>query len=117
MQLLLRDLHLPMRHAFTIAHGTTTVQHNLLVELRDGGFSGYGEAAPGQAYAEFTVDSIRTALEAARPQIESWAFREPTALWDALLPVLGASRFALCGLDEAAHDLWGKQQGQPVWRL
>ena len=29
MQLILRDLHLPMRHAFTIAHGTTTLQHNL----------------------------------------------------------------------------------------
>ena len=117
MQLLLRDLHLPMRHAFTIAHGTTTVQHSLLVELRHDGVSGYGEAAPGQAYAQFTVDSIRAALEGARPQIEAWTFREPVALWDALLPTLDSNRFALCGLDEAAHDLWGKQQGQPVWRL
>ena len=25
--------------------------------------------------------------------------------------------FALCALDEAAHDLWGKQLGAPVWKL
>jgi L-Ala-D/L-Glu epimerase / N-acetyl-D-glutamate racemase len=117
MQLLLRDVRLPLRHAFTIAHGTTTVQHNLLVELRLEGSSGYGEAAPSQAYPEFTVESIRAALEAAGPHIESWPFREPAALWDALLPALGWNRFALCALDEAAHDLWGKLQGRPVWQL
>ena len=33
---------------------------------------------------------------------------------DRLLPVLGQNRFALCALDEAAHDLWGKKLGQPV---
>ena len=34
-----------------------------------------------------------------------------------MLPVLGDQRFALCALDEAAHDLWGKKLGQPVYRL
>ena len=62
MELHLRDLHLPMRHAFTIAHGTTTVQHNLLVELREDGVSGYGEGASSHAYAEFTAGSMRAAL-------------------------------------------------------
>ena len=57
MELHLRDLYLPMRHAFTIALGTTTVQHNLLVELHENGVSGYGEGASSHAYAEFTADS------------------------------------------------------------
>ena len=35
----------------------------------------------------------------------------------ACLPVLGHNRFALCALDEAAHDLWGKLRGAPVWKL
>jgi L-Ala-D/L-Glu epimerase len=117
MELRLRNLRLPLRHPFTIAHGTTTVQHTLLVELRQNGCSGHGEAAPGQAYAAFDVDSMRTALEAARPRIEAWTLDDPTRLWDELLPVLGYNRFALCGLDEAAHDLWGKLRGHPVWRL
>lgn len=117
MELHLRDLHLPMRHAFTIAHGTTTTQHNLLVELRQGGMTGYGEGASSHAYAEFTTEGMRLALEAARPQIERESLGDPAELWDRLLPVLGHNRFALCALDEAAHDLWGKLRGSPVWRL
>ena len=116
MELHLRDLHLPMRHAFTIAHGTTTVQHNLLVELREDGVSGYGEGASSHAYA-FTAESMRAALEAARPQIERERPDDPALLWERMLPALGHNRFALCALDEAAHDLWGKLRGAPVWKL
>lgn len=117
MELILRDIHLPMRHPFTIALGTTTVQHNLLVELRQDGVSGYGEGASTHAYEEFTAPSMRAALEAARPQIERVQLDDPTQLWDQLLPVLGHNRFALCAFDEAAHDLWGKLRGAPVWKL
>ena len=80
MQLRLQDLHLPMRHPFTIAHGTTTVQHNLLVELQQEGLSGYGEGASVQAYPEFTADSMRAALETARPQIERETLDDPAAI-------------------------------------
>lgn len=117
MKLTLRDLHLPMRHPFTIAHGTTTVQHNLLVELSDAGQTGYGEGASSHAYAEFTADAMRAALEQARPIIEGTSFNTPEELWERVFPVLGHNRFALCALDEAAHDLWGKRLGQPVWKL
>lgn len=117
MQLRLRDIHLPMRHAFTIALGTTTVQHNLLVELEQDGVIGYGEGASSHAYEAFTAESMRAALEAARPQIESGQLEDPVKLWDKLAPVLGHNRFALCALDEAAHDLWGKLRGAPVWKL
>lgn len=117
MELYLRDLHLPMRHAFTIALGTTTVQHNLLVELRENGVSGYGEGASSHAYGAFTAESMRAALEAARPQIESEQLDNPAKFWDRLLPALGHNRFALCALDEAAHDLWGKLRGAPTWKL
>lgn len=117
MQLRLREIHLPMRHPFTISFGTTTVQHNLLVELEEDGIIGYGEAAPGLAYTEFTVASMIAALEAARPMIESSTLDTPPELWEKMLPVLGHNRFALCALDLAAHDLWGKREGSPVWKL
>lgn len=106
-----------MRHAFTITHGTTTVQRNLIVELRQDGVSGYGEGAPSKAYPQYTVDSMREALEAARGQIESAEWEDPAELWSQMLPILGGNRFALCALDEAAHDLWGKLRGAPVWKL
>lgn len=117
MKLVLRDVHLPMRHPFTIAHGTTTVQHNLLVELSDGGHTGYGEGASSHAYAEYTAGGMRTALEKISPFIESATFEKPEQLWDLVVPILGHNRFALCALDEAVHDLWGKRLGQPVWKL
>jgi L-alanine-DL-glutamate epimerase-like enolase superfamily enzyme len=117
MKLTLRDLHLPMRHPFTIAHGTTTMQHNLLVELSDDGHVGYGEGASSHAYAAFTADGMRAILEKAAPLIEAANFALPEELWERVFPVLGQNRFALCALDEAAHDLWGKRLGQPVWKL
>jgi L-Ala-D/L-Glu epimerase len=117
MHLRLHEIALPLRHAFTIALGTTTVQRNLLLELEEDGVTGYGEAAPGVAYGEFTVASMRQALEAARPQIEAATLTTPPELWDRLLPDLGHNRFALCALDIAAHDLWGKRLHQPVWKL
>jgi L-Ala-D/L-Glu epimerase len=117
MKLRLRKIALPLAHPFTIAHGTTTVQENLLVELSDGGLSGFGEGASSHAYKAFTADSMLADLEAARARIEEETLDDPAALWDRLLPHLGHNRFALCALDQAAHDLWGKQRGQPVWRL
>lgn len=117
MNLILRDLALSLRHPFTISQGTTTVQENLLVALREGNLCGYGEGASSHAYHAFTAASMRADLEAARARIEAEQLEDPAALWDRLLPVLGHNRFALCALDEAAHDLWGKQRGQPVWKL
>lgn len=117
MQLTLREIDLPLRHAFTISVGSITVQRNLLVELRDGAFTGYGEGASGSAYQAFTAPVMHADLEAARSVIEAEHLDDPAALWDRLLPVLGHNRFALCALDEAAHDLWGKRLGQPVWKL
>jgi L-Ala-D/L-Glu epimerase len=116
MQLRLQEIALPMRHTFTIAHGSTSVQHNLLVELRDGNLAGYGEGAPSTFYSA-TVATMRQALEAVRSQIEAQTYDPPEALWQRMLPLLGHDRFALCALDEAAHDLWGKRLGQPVYRL
>lgn len=117
MKLHLTDLHLPMRHAFTITHGTTTVQHNLLVSLSDGRHTGYGEGASSFAYPAFNVAAMRADLEKARALIESTPLETPDAFWDLMFPALGHNRFALCALDEAAHDLWGKRLGQPVWKL
>lgn len=117
MKLILRDIHLPLAHPFTIALGTTTVQHNLLVELRHDGESGYGEGASSHAWHLYTAESMRASLEEARPVIESGAFSTPEELWNRVHPVLGANPFALCALDQAAHDLWGKLLGAPVWKL
>lgn len=115
MELSLRDLHLPLRHPFTIALGTTVVQRNLLVELRQDGVSGYGESTSSQTY-EVSLEAMRDDIENCRTLIEKERLDEPAELWERLVPHLGHNRFALCALDEAAHDLWGKLRGAPVWK-
>lgn len=116
MKMILREVALPMRRIFRIAHGETVVQRNLLVELQDGAFSGYGEGASLDYYG-ITAASMRDTLESVRDEVESAAWSRPDELWDEMLPLLDHNRFALCALDEAAYDLWGKKLGQPVYKL
>jgi L-Ala-D/L-Glu epimerase len=117
MKLDIHDIRLPLRHPFTIALGTKTMQHNIVVALSDGTHTGYGEGASGLAWAEFSPEGMRAALEHARGAIEAADFATPEELWQRMEPVLGANPFALCALDEAAHDLWGRRLGRPVWKL
>jgi L-alanine-DL-glutamate epimerase-like enolase superfamily enzyme len=116
MQLKLRTIDLPMRHVFRTSHGATTVQQNVLVELREGELAGYGEAAP-MSYYHVSPASVTADLEAARGEIEAWTLTDPAELWQRALPLLGANRCAMAALDAAAHDLWGKKLGRPTWQI
>ena len=116
MRLGIRDLHLPLRHPFPTSHGTLHAKHNRLVELEEGGLTGYGEAAPSLAYPQYGVEAIGAALREIAPELAGRGLDAPAQLWDALAPKLRHQPFALCAIDIAAHDLWGKMRGQPVWR-
>jgi len=116
MKLRWRRFDLPTRHTFTIARGSMDVSRTLVVELEHAGQHGYGEAGESGYYAA-TLDGMIAALEQQRAAIEAWDGDDPAALWQQLDPALGHQRFAQCALDMAAHDLWGKLRGQPVWKL
>ena len=116
MQLHLHAFDLPLKHTFTISRGSIDVQQTLVVELSEGGHSGYGEATTNDYYG-FTLENMIAALEAIRPQIEAGQIDPPDAFWDQLQPALHANPFAHCALDQAAYDLWGKRRGQPVYQL
>ena len=116
MKMQLYDVAFPFRHVFTIAHGSIDLQENLIVELIDGDFRGYGEGATLNYYG-ITPAAMRRDLEAVRSDIENAQWSRPEELWDAMLPKLGHNRFAMCALDQAAHDLWGKRHGKPVYEL
>jgi L-Ala-D/L-Glu epimerase len=86
------------------------------VELEQNGIQGYGEAAPSLAYPQYGVEAIGAAFREIAPALADLALSEPSQLWDALAPKLRHQPFALCAIDMAAHDLWGKMLGEPVWR-
>jgi L-alanine-DL-glutamate epimerase-like enolase superfamily enzyme len=117
MILQLHDLLLPLRHPFTTANGTLTTQHNLLVSLSDGQYTGYGESPTSRSWPQLATESARAALEKCRPVIESLNFEEPAEFWAQMQPHLGHHPFALCALDQAAHDLWGRRHQRPIWQL
>jgi L-alanine-DL-glutamate epimerase-like enolase superfamily enzyme len=116
MELRVHRFELPLRHVFTISRGSITVQTTLIVELAEGNHRGYGEATTNDYYG-FTFESMAAALERVRPAIEAGTLSDPTRLWQECQPLLADNPFALCALDQAAHDLWGKKLGQPVYRL
>ena len=125
MNLTLHRFDLPTRHPFTISRGTTTVQSTLVVELEQDGVCGYGEA-PECAYYGATIDFVANLLEDARPRIEAATLDDPAEFWQQMDPLLRGdtpsgsptpASFAQCALDVAAHDLWGKLHGSPVWKL
>lgn len=116
MKMLLHRYDLPLRHVFTIARGSTEVNQALIVELQQDGHRGYGETEHNPYYGA-TIENITEALQRVRPRLEAVSLEDPAALWQELHPQFAGNTFAQCALDLAAHDLWGKLRGQPVWKL
>lgn len=116
LKLLTHEFELPLRHTFTISRESTDVQPTLIVELTDGVHHGYGEATTNSYYG-MTLEKMRAGLERVRSTVESVEQLDPPTLWEQVSSALGDCPFALCALDQAAYDLWGKQQGKPVYEL
>jgi len=116
MQLTIHEFDLPLAHTFTISRESITVQKTLIVELEEDGYRGYGEATTNNYYG-FTFENMAAALERVRADLERTTLEDPVILWQQLHPKLKDNPFAQCALDQAAHDLWGKKLGQPVYRL
>jgi L-alanine-DL-glutamate epimerase-like enolase superfamily enzyme len=116
MKLTIRSFELPLRHTFRIAYDTRDVQQTLIVELQEGEHKGWGEATHNPYYG-YTISSMTEALENIRTQIESIVLSSPEEYWSKMQPLLQDNPFALCALDMAANDLWGKMQGQPLYKL
>jgi L-Ala-D/L-Glu epimerase len=116
VELLIHEFNLPLRYEFRIARGATTVQQTLIVELRNKGQVGYGEATTNDYYG-MSFERMAGALEEIRPLLSDYELTDPTDLWAKAAASIADCPFALCALDQAAHDLWGKLRGQPVYRL
>jgi len=98
----------PLVRPFTISRGSETVVSVVLVECRDGGFTGRGEATPYGRYDE-TPESVVAAIESARDVIER--ADRPSAAGAGLR---GAAANAV---DCALIDLACKQQSKRAWDL
>ena len=116
MQLKIHTYELKLKHTFSISHESRDVMPSLIVELTQDGHSGYGEATETRYYG-VTLEGMKKTLEQLRPVIERTPLATPEAFWESMHSHLAAHPFVLCALDQAAHDLYGKLQGKPVYEL
>ena len=116
MKLTVYPYRLALRHTFALAHETRKFQPGLIVELCDGKYSGYGEAS-AIAYYGKKLEHMLARLQALRPLIEQAEWDTPEAFWKQMYPHVHQTPFLQCALDEAAHDLYGKRLGKPLYEI
>jgi L-Ala-D/L-Glu epimerase len=116
MKLAYQKFDLPLKHVFTISRGSVAVQETLIVQLSADGEYGYGEATSNSFYGT-TIEGMSAAIESVRVLLEGATLDDPPSLIASIAEKLHGREFALCALDQAVHDLWGKLRGAPVYRL
>lgn len=112
------DVHpytLDLRHTFGISRERYDQQETLIASLTHHSRTGYGEAT-ANPYYHVSIASLQKDLEKVRTLVEGAAPDDPEAL-HAQLEGSGISSFAICALDLAAWDLYGKLQGKPLHQL
>jgi len=107
-----RIVTLELAETFVISRSARDTEDVLVVELRQSGVSGFGEAQPLDHYGE-SVESAQWYVEEHAELLGD----DPFALEEVMerLPVRELA--ARAAVDAAFHDLQGKLLGQPVWRL
>lgn len=116
MNLTIQSFDLPLKHTFTISYDSRTFQSTVIVELEQDGLKGYGEATSNKYYG-FTIEAITQALENVRELLENTRLETPEILWQKMKPYLDENSFALCALDVAANDLYGKLKNKPLYEI
>lgn len=115
MKLELKKYVLELKHTFTISRESHDTQDTLIACLSLDGETGYGEAT-SNPYYKITVESMKSEIEEIRGEIENFDFETPEK-FHAFLVSKGLSNFSICALDLAAHDLYGKLQGKPLYEI
>ena len=115
MQLNLRNFTLPLKHTFSISRESHDFQDTLIASLSLRGKAGHGEATSNPYYG-VTVESMISEIEGIRDEIENFEFGHPQEFHKFLMEKeLG--NFAICALDLAAWDLYGKLEERPLFEI
>jgi L-alanine-DL-glutamate epimerase-like enolase superfamily enzyme len=107
---------LELKDTFTISHGSRNFQETLIVAISEGNFTGYGEAA-ATSYYGISTEGMIAAIKKVEPILKENIQRPPEAIWELTYPLIKDQPFAQCALDMALHDLHGKRNGQPLYKM
>ncbi|MBZ0306463.1 MAG: hypothetical protein K8I82_10380, partial [Anaerolineae bacterium] len=107
MKISAQVITLHLKVPFKIAYGASTTRDNVLVFIDEG----VGEAAVVPYYGETPQRVLSYLLS---PEVQKAA--DDFSIENLQLPA-GESSAARAAVDMALHEVWGKQQGQPLYRL
>tara|TARA_R110002050_G_scaffold100580_1_gene208129 strand:- start:79689 stop:80699 length:1011 start_codon:yes stop_codon:yes gene_type:complete len=115
MKINLKKYTLPLKHTFSISRESHDFQNTLIAGLSLDGQTGYGEAT-SNPYYKITVESMMAEINNIANEINTFKFTTPE-VFNAFLVSKGLSNFAICALDLAAHDLYGKLENKPLYEI
>lgn len=115
MRLSLKKYTLNLKNTFRISRETRDFQDSLVVALSLNGKTGYGEAT-SNLYYDISIKSMIAEIKAIQNQLEAFDFKAPEILHGFLVSK-GLSNFAICAIDLAAYDLYGKLLGKPLHEI
>jgi len=114
MKLTFYQFDLKLRHPFTIARGTRTVEPVVIVKLEHDGITGYGEAAPSSRYGE-NENTVQEFLA----KVRLHDFRDPfqlESILNAVDAIAEGQYSAKAAVDIAFHDWIGKALNVPLYK-
>ncbi|TLP80285.1 dipeptide epimerase [Maribacter sp. ACAM166] len=115
MQIQLKKFTLPLKHTFSISRESHDFQDTMIASLTLNGKTGFGEAT-SNPYYKITIETMMTEIMAIKSELENFKFTTPE-IFHAFLINKGLSNFAICALDLAAHDLYGKMLGKSLHEI
>ncbi len=117
MDIQLHTFDLPLKHTFTITHESRDVQPTLIVELSWHGKSGFGEATETPYYG-VSMAKMKAQLAGIKHLLPHDILPHPHDFWKMMsAELLDDHPFALCALDVAYWDLWGKIHERHLYEM
>jgi len=101
---------------FKIARSAESYYDVVILELSDGEFNGFGEAAPSKRY-EQGPETILELLATHKNQILEISVDDAENRQDQLEQMFPHSYSLQAALDTAFWDLYGQRQGKPLWKI
>ncbi|MBI4444769.1 MAG: o-succinylbenzoate synthase [Acidobacteria bacterium] len=117
-RIVLREIHLPLKHFFETSFGRVYERHVVLVEINSDGLTGWGEcvAAEGPYYSYETVSTAWSILsELILPRLVDQSIQHPDE-FGVMFRAIRGHHMARAAVESSLWDLWSRFQGLSLWK-
>lgn len=116
MKIKFYSYNLELKDTFTISHSSRDFQPTLIVGITHGEYTGYGEAT-ATSYYGVNTEKMQKDISDLEPLLSENINKSPEEIWELTWPKLKENPFAQCALDIALHDLYGKRNEVPLYKM